>query len=125
VIIDVPKHVYRWPAFRCMGWFNRLNPICIYGPTMERELLLSHRASIMDSIRALSRHSPQLWVWEPFPILCDTAPCSAFDRDKPLLDYSRNSAGSASEPPPGASCPQGHHTGTTPWHRTRSSSRRV
>ncbi|MCF8002728.1 MAG: acyltransferase [Chromatiaceae bacterium] len=85
VIIDAPKPVFRSPAFRCSDWFNRHNPICQQGLSMEREQLLEHRAGAMDALRQLQQALPELHVWDPFPILCPSDPCSAFDGDKPLF----------------------------------------
>ncbi|HSN23743.1 MAG TPA: acyltransferase family protein, partial [Methylomicrobium sp.] len=88
VIIDAPKPVFFSPAFRCSDWFNRSNPICAAGFSVERDLLLQRRQPVMDSLAFLLSNFPDLTVWDPFPILCQEGKtCSAFDRqdDKPLF----------------------------------------
>lgn len=87
VIIDAPKPVFASPPFRCSDWFNRSNPVCAAGFTVERKFLLRHRQPVMSSLETLVAAFPaSLTVWDPFPILCDDEICSAFDKDdKPLF----------------------------------------
>jgi peptidoglycan/LPS O-acetylase OafA/YrhL len=85
VVIDAPKPVFGAPAFRCVSWFNRHNPICAEGLTMDRAALLAHREPVMASLRTLASRYPHLHIWDPFPVLCGTARCSALDGDKPLF----------------------------------------
>ncbi|WP_408034113.1 acyltransferase family protein [Thiorhodovibrio winogradskyi] len=85
VVIDAPKPVFLAPPFRCADWFNRHNPICAGGMTMPREMLVEHRAGVMDSLQRLQQRFPALHVWDPFPILCPGSTCSAFDGEKPLF----------------------------------------
>lgn len=84
VLIDAPKPVFRAPPFRCSDWFNRSNPICEPGFTMDRDLLLKLREPTMASLFTLEKLQG-IYVWDPFPVLCATPVCSAFDGNKPLF----------------------------------------
>lgn len=84
VLIDAPKPIFRAPAFRCSDWFNKSNPVCMPGFTMDREVLMRYREPMMASIANLQRNHG-VFVWDPFPALCDKPVCSAFDGDKPLF----------------------------------------
>jgi len=85
IVIDAPKPIFKSPPFRCSDWFNKSNPICASGFTLSRNLLLEHRKPVMESLQLLSDEFPSLVIWDPFPILCNTDLCSAFDKDKPLF----------------------------------------
>lgn len=85
VVIDAPKPIFKSPPFRCSDWFNHLNPICSSGFTLSRKILLEHRQPVMTSLEQLADSFPQLIIWDPFPILCKTSVCSAFDNNTPLF----------------------------------------
>jgi peptidoglycan/LPS O-acetylase OafA/YrhL len=86
VLIDAPKPVFQIPPFRCSDWFNRANPMCLLGPEVDRQSLLILGEPIMDSLAELQRRFDNVIVWDPFPILCPTDPCSPYDQDgKPLF----------------------------------------
>ena len=84
VLIDAPKPIFRAPPFRCADWFNRSNPICEPGFTISRELLSKLREPVMESLQSLHRlHN--VFLWDPFPVLCSGIVCSAFDGKKPVF----------------------------------------
>ena len=85
VLIDAPKPLFKAPPYRCSDWFNRMNPICAPGFTMERDHLEQLRAPQMALIERLTRQYSMLQVWDPLPLLCPGPTCSAFDDDKPLF----------------------------------------
>jgi len=85
VLIDAPKPVFKLPPFRCSDWFNQSNPICKAGFFMNRDYLLGYRKQVMDALDKLNDDNPKLVVWDPFPILCKSDNCSAFDGNKPLF----------------------------------------
>jgi hypothetical protein len=86
LLIEAPKPVLPAPPFRCADRFNRHNPACAGGLGLARETLLERRAGVMASLGALQRRFPDLVVWDPFPVLCPGAICSAFDADgRPLF----------------------------------------
>jgi hypothetical protein len=86
VLIDAPKPILKMAPFRCSDWFNKLNPICEAGTTIDRDFLLNHRKQVMQSLEKLQENNPQLVIWDPFPLLCKTDKCSAVDdTNKPLF----------------------------------------
>ncbi len=84
VLIDAPKPIFRAPPFRCSDWFNKSNPVCAPGFTIDKAVLLKHREPIMSSLRELQKLH-DVYIWDPFPILCGGAVCSAFEGDKPIF----------------------------------------
>jgi len=85
VIIDAPKPIFKAPPFRCSDWFNKSNPICKHGFSMKRDFLLEFRKPVMESLEILKQKFPKLIIWDPFPVLCKTEICTAFDGNKPLF----------------------------------------
>jgi peptidoglycan/LPS O-acetylase OafA/YrhL len=85
VMIDAPLPVFQSPPFRCADWFNVANPVCAGGLTIARAFLVDHRAPVMRSLDALATTHPKLVVWDPFPFLCATETCAAFDAAGPLF----------------------------------------
>jgi peptidoglycan/LPS O-acetylase OafA/YrhL len=79
VVIDAPKPVFAAPSFRCSDWFNNMNPICEPGLSVDRAVLLQSREPVMGQLRELTREHPLVVVWDPFPTLCPTDPCTAMD----------------------------------------------
>jgi hypothetical protein len=85
VLIDAPKPVFNAPPYRCSDWFNKMNPVCAPGMTMERAQLERLRGPQMRLLESLKRDHPDLTVWDPLPVLCPGSVCSAYDPNgKPL-----------------------------------------
>jgi peptidoglycan/LPS O-acetylase OafA/YrhL len=84
ILIDAPKPVFKTSPYRCSDWFNRMNPVCKPGLTVERYLLEQLRAPQMALLKTLQRGHPGLHAWDPLPLLCPGSTCSAFDHGKPL-----------------------------------------
>lgn len=85
VLFEAPKPIFRAASFRCSDWFNRTNPACSDGLTIDRELLLRLRQPVMDAFSQVARRTPRVSVWDPFPVLCPDERCSAFQDGKPLF----------------------------------------
>ena len=85
VLIDAPKPVLKSPPYRCSDWFNKMNPICSPGLSVNREFLLNLRQPVMNSLEVLESKHQNLFVWDPFFMLCPNEYCSAYDGDKPLF----------------------------------------
>jgi peptidoglycan/LPS O-acetylase OafA/YrhL len=79
VVIDAPKPLFKAPANRCSDSFNRSNPICAPGLSVPSAQLQALRAGQMVQLAQLQAHYPMLTIWDPFPLLCPGATCSAFD----------------------------------------------
>lgn len=83
VLLEAPKPVYAAPAFRCVDWFNRMNPICAQGLTISRGELAPLLAPTRRMLGTLE--GPNVFVWDPFDVLCPRTHCSALDDDsRPL-----------------------------------------
>lgn len=85
IIFDAPKPVFSAAAFRCADWFDRHNPLCETGLAASRGDLLALRQPIIDSLTRLSAAYSAVAVWDPFPVLCDTATCHAISESGPLF----------------------------------------
>ncbi len=59
--------------------------MCAAGLTVERAFLEEHRAPVMASLESLGAAHSRLAVWDPFPLLCPSATCAAFDDGGPLF----------------------------------------
>ena len=85
VLFDMPKPVFRSPAFRCADDFNATNPICRGGLTQSRDVLQTLRAPVVANLAAITAQLPRARVWDPFPTLCPSETCSAMDGERPLF----------------------------------------
>ena len=81
VLIDAPKPVFQAPPFRCSDWFNLHNPICRLGDKTDRAFLLDMRRPVMLSLAELEARFDNVTIWDPFPVLCPSEVCSAYDVD--------------------------------------------
>ena len=94
VLIDAPKPLFKAAPNRCSDWFNRMNPVCAPGLTMQREQLERLRAPQLKLLQQLTAAYPGLRVWDPLPPLCPGSTCSAYDDDaKPLFFDSNHLSG--------------------------------
>ncbi len=77
VIIDLPKPVFSAPIFRCLDWFNRINPVCDPGFATSKESLSRLQS---PTLRALSKleENTNIYTWNPTRILCPHEICSVF-----------------------------------------------
>lgn len=85
IVIEAPKPIFRAPAFRCSDWFNRGNPACEPGFTMDREFLLRYRQPVLDAMSRLARADDKISVWDPFNTLCPENPCEAVRAGRPIF----------------------------------------
>ena len=85
VILEAPTPEFGAPTFRCADWFDRTNPICEAGPTIRRETIEHLRGPVMEEFSAVIKAVPGVLVWDPLPVLCPGAVCSAYEGDKPLF----------------------------------------
>ncbi|MGK7933321.1 MAG: acyltransferase family protein [Microcystaceae cyanobacterium] len=75
VLFFAPSPIFYSPRFRCVDWFNKMNPICSRGLEIEKNFLLSYRLPIMKSMDMLSKKIPNVYIWDAFPILCPDNTC--------------------------------------------------
>jgi peptidoglycan/LPS O-acetylase OafA/YrhL len=85
IVFAGPTPVFRVPAFRCSDWFNKSNPLCVYGDTISREDIEQFRAPVMQSMARLAQSVPGVTIWDSLPILCPGQVCKAVDQQVPLF----------------------------------------
>jgi peptidoglycan/LPS O-acetylase OafA/YrhL len=85
VVFEGPTPVFRAPPFRCGDWFNRRNPICRGGLSIERSLVDSLRAPVLASFANVAEQVGGVSVWDPYPILCPGQRCHAIRDGRPLF----------------------------------------
>ncbi|WAJ69470.1 acyltransferase family protein [Catenovulum adriaticum] len=84
IIIDAPKPIYNYIAFRCADWYTQDNPICGAGYEFDREFMEKYRQTTTSSLETIKQQYPNVSVWDPLPALCSTTKCSLFKNNKPL-----------------------------------------
>jgi peptidoglycan/LPS O-acetylase OafA/YrhL len=85
IVMEAPKPIFRAPAFRCSDWFNRRNPACEPGFTMDRAFLLRFRQPVLDAMSELARVDSAVSVWDPFSTLCPRNQCEAVSAGRPIF----------------------------------------
>lgn len=85
IVLEAPTPLLRAPAYRCSDWFNRANPICAPGLTIDRAYLEHYRQPALDALHRIAKRLPGASVWDPFPLLCESATCSASHDGHPVL----------------------------------------
>ncbi|RDZ28407.1 acyltransferase family protein [Lysobacter silvisoli] len=85
IVFEAPKPLFRAPPYRCSDWFNRGNPICARGLSVDRAFLQRYRAPAVAGLRRVAAQLPGASVWDPFPVLCPGATCAAVPGGKPLF----------------------------------------
>lgn len=86
LLVDLPKPVLAAPPFRCSDPFNRMNPICEHGLTVDRLYLEHLRQPVVARLLKFAELKSEIAVWDPFPVLCPSGPkCSAFRNGRPIF----------------------------------------
>jgi peptidoglycan/LPS O-acetylase OafA/YrhL len=85
VILEAPLPLLKSPPFRCSDWFNKMNPICERGLSVSRMFLETYREPIFTFFTELAAKNPNVYLWDPLPIVCEEELCSAFRDNKPLF----------------------------------------
>lgn len=83
LVFEAPPPLFRSPPFRCSDWFNRHNPVCDGGSTQSRAYLLELRAPVVAAEQTLATSHRGVTVWDPFPVLCPSEPCSSTHDGRP------------------------------------------
>lgn len=78
VLFDAPKPVLKSPTYRCADWFNRQNPICAEDLSVSRDFMEQLRTPVLANIHKLAATHPQVYVWDPLPVLCNNDVCPAY-----------------------------------------------
>jgi peptidoglycan/LPS O-acetylase OafA/YrhL len=84
IVFEAPTPVFKSVPFRCADWYDRSNPICSGGNSIERSTIYTLRAPVM-AIFSHFEHIPGVYVWDPMPILCPGDVCSTSRDGYPLF----------------------------------------
>lgn len=85
IVLEAPKPVLPAPPFRCVDAFNRGNPVCAGGLSIERDAMDALRAPALASLQRIAARLPDAGVWDPLPLLCDADACRAMRDGRPLF----------------------------------------
>jgi peptidoglycan/LPS O-acetylase OafA/YrhL len=85
VVFMAPTPVFGSPAFRCSDWFNRDNPACDNGLSIDRADTLRRRATVVTEMHRFAQQYPEVRVWDPFDLLCPATRCVASRNGHPLF----------------------------------------
>ncbi|MCG7394030.1 acyltransferase [Microvirga sp. ACRRW] len=85
IVFEAPKPLFKSPPFRCADWFNRENPICEQGVTMQKATLDFFRQPVLQAFENIARQVPGVTIWDPYPVLCPESECSVWKDGKPLF----------------------------------------
>jgi peptidoglycan/LPS O-acetylase OafA/YrhL len=76
VIFAAPTPVFSTPFFRCLDWFNSMNPVCQKNRGDTTAVQLQLREPVMESYMQLERLG-LAEIWDPFWELCDETKCNS------------------------------------------------
>jgi peptidoglycan/LPS O-acetylase OafA/YrhL len=85
VLLTTPTPVFAAPAFRCSDWFNRGNPTCKLGLTMDRTQLDAFLANGLHAVQAVATGLGGTPIWDATPFLCSKTTCGSMMNGKPLF----------------------------------------
>jgi len=97
VIFEGPTPMLMTIPFRCSDWFNKSNPICQHGSEVSEVFLQKLRAPIVEAMQQIKSSVPGVTIWDPFPILCPSTPCNAYENKMPLFFDGDHLSGYANE----------------------------
>jgi len=84
VLFIEPTPIFRAPNFRCSDWFNRSNPVCVGHNEQDQAQLQQLRAPIVRAMKQLAKGNSDIYLWDPFPVLCPGLSCTTFANGRPL-----------------------------------------
>lgn len=84
VLISAPMPVFRYNAFRCSDWFNRMNADCS-AKSISTHFLKDYRRPSMEALSELKNEFSEFYVWDPFEQLCPVEQCTPEDANGPLF----------------------------------------
>jgi peptidoglycan/LPS O-acetylase OafA/YrhL len=85
VVFEAPTPMFETVPFRCSDWFNRSNPICKYGDSIARSTLDELRKPVLKSFERMEAVVPNVYVWDPLPVLCPSDICKTYLDGNPIV----------------------------------------
>ena len=81
VVLEAPKPIFYTPVYRCVDWFNKLNPICKQGFDIDKDYLLKYREKVLSNMMSLGETNGY-YIWDNFNDFCpDFKVCNPFSTD--------------------------------------------
>lgn len=84
VVITTPTPVFPSPIFRCVDWFNSINPDCRGGFTISRKDMEHLAAPAMKRVQTLEAEG-LIHTWEVFDTLCPGESCNTLREGRHLF----------------------------------------
>ena len=78
VLLEQPKPVFGYQAFRCSDWFNASNSHCRLGGRVEKKTILGYSRLIITTMEALAEQQTKIFLWNPMPTLCPGRVCTVY-----------------------------------------------
>lgn len=97
VVFEAPKPVVPSPTFRCADWFNKMNPVCAGGPSVQAEAMARYLGPARQALASLIQRVGHGEVWDPGRFFCDARQCSAYKDGKPVIFDGDHLTGHANE----------------------------
>ena len=86
VVIETPKPTLKAPPYRCSDWFNRNNPVCSEGASINREEMELLRAPMLRSMQKMQQEfSTSVHLWDSFSVLCPGEVCTSHLNERPIF----------------------------------------
>ena len=85
IVFEAPKPIFRSPSFRCSDWFNRRNPSCRDGLSIEKSYILALRRPVLEAFNLIASELENVSVWDPLPTLCPQEHCEVVQDGRPLF----------------------------------------
>jgi peptidoglycan/LPS O-acetylase OafA/YrhL len=76
VLLVAPTPVFSSPPFRCLDWFNKMNPVCEAGFETSKSQQSELRLPVMKSYNQISDLG-LAQVWDPIGLFCTENSCSS------------------------------------------------
>ncbi|MFT7288956.1 MAG: hypothetical protein ACI87W_003081 [Halieaceae bacterium] len=85
VIVEAPKPTLPAPPFRCSDRFNRSNPVCREGLSIDRVAMQRLRQPKLNAMHTMAAETGGITIWDSFDVLCPSTPCAASVDGRPLF----------------------------------------
>jgi hypothetical protein len=85
IILEAPKPVFRISQHLCGDWFNRINPRCKSGASIERGFIEHFRDPILRRMQIVDSELESLSIWDPLQTLCSKKQCLGMNGSTPIF----------------------------------------
>lgn len=81
-ILPAPTFVLKDITFRCVDWFNSMNPICKNHLLISKIEIEKLRKPVFESFKKIQSTISNVFIWDPLPTLCPDDFCSGLTKDR-------------------------------------------